>query len=192
MDSHALLQGIFLTQGLNSRMLGFLHQRAGTLPLAPAEGKGTWADLGGRNSRQRVEADRQTGEPMCPSMDLEVTREKAWISESREQSRRRQCAPRVSGFCESCAPPLPVFQDVIETGFQGFCAALGSEDLWGVKGLPSGFPWLCGPLLPGPSTPDCVRMCLALPVRPPAGRNLGRACVCSRAGVLCLCIRKTL
>ena len=32
---HALLQGIFLTQGSNLRLLGFLHQQAGSLPPAP-------------------------------------------------------------------------------------------------------------------------------------------------------------
>jgi len=31
---HALLQGIFLTQGLNPRLLRFLHWQAGSLPLA--------------------------------------------------------------------------------------------------------------------------------------------------------------
>ena len=32
---HALLQGIFLTRGLNPRLLGLLHWQAGVLPLAP-------------------------------------------------------------------------------------------------------------------------------------------------------------
>ena len=32
---HALLQGIFPTQGLNSRLLHHLHWRVGSLPLAP-------------------------------------------------------------------------------------------------------------------------------------------------------------
>ena len=32
---HALLQGIFLTQGSNPRLLGLLHWEAGSLPLAP-------------------------------------------------------------------------------------------------------------------------------------------------------------
>ena len=32
---HALLQGIFLTQGSNPRFLCFLHWQAGSLPLAP-------------------------------------------------------------------------------------------------------------------------------------------------------------
>ena len=32
---HALLQGIFLTQGLNPCLLCLLHQHAGSLPLAP-------------------------------------------------------------------------------------------------------------------------------------------------------------
>ena len=32
---HFLLQGIFLTQGLNPRLLYLLHWRAGSLPLAP-------------------------------------------------------------------------------------------------------------------------------------------------------------
>ena len=34
---HALLQGIFLTQGLNVHLLDLLHWQAGSLPLAPAE-----------------------------------------------------------------------------------------------------------------------------------------------------------
>ena len=34
---HVLLQGIFLTQGLNVHLLGFLHWQAGSLPLAPPE-----------------------------------------------------------------------------------------------------------------------------------------------------------
>ena len=34
-DGHALLQGIFLTQGSNPSLLGFLHWQAGSLPLAP-------------------------------------------------------------------------------------------------------------------------------------------------------------
>ena len=32
---HFLLQGIFPTQGLNLRLLGLLHWRVGSLPLAP-------------------------------------------------------------------------------------------------------------------------------------------------------------
>ena len=32
---HALLQGIFLTQGSNPRLLCLLHWEAGSLPLAP-------------------------------------------------------------------------------------------------------------------------------------------------------------
>ena len=35
MGCHALLQGIFLTQGSNSRLLCLLHWQAGSLPLAP-------------------------------------------------------------------------------------------------------------------------------------------------------------
>ena len=33
--SHVLLQGIFLTQGLNPRLLCFLHWWVGSLPLEP-------------------------------------------------------------------------------------------------------------------------------------------------------------
>ena len=36
MDCHALLQGIFLTQGSNPRLLQLLHWQAGSLPLAPS------------------------------------------------------------------------------------------------------------------------------------------------------------
>ena len=32
---HALLQGIFPTQGLNPSLLGLLHWQAGSLPLVP-------------------------------------------------------------------------------------------------------------------------------------------------------------
>ena len=32
---HILLQGVFLTQGLNPRLLHLLHWQAGSLPLAP-------------------------------------------------------------------------------------------------------------------------------------------------------------
>ena len=32
---HALLQGIFPTQGLNSHLLGLLHWQVGSLPLVP-------------------------------------------------------------------------------------------------------------------------------------------------------------
>ena len=35
MDYHALLQGIFQTQGLNPLPLSLLHWQAGSLPLAP-------------------------------------------------------------------------------------------------------------------------------------------------------------
>ena len=35
MGCHAHLQGIFLTQGLNLRLLCLLHWQAGSLPLAP-------------------------------------------------------------------------------------------------------------------------------------------------------------
>ena len=35
MGYHFLLQGIFLTQGLNPRLLRLLHWQAGSLPLAP-------------------------------------------------------------------------------------------------------------------------------------------------------------
>ena len=34
---YSLLQGIFLTQGLNLRLLHLLHWQAGSLPLAPSE-----------------------------------------------------------------------------------------------------------------------------------------------------------
>ena len=34
-DCHALLQGIFPTQGMNSRLLHNLHWETGSLPLAP-------------------------------------------------------------------------------------------------------------------------------------------------------------
>ena len=36
MGCHALLQGIFLTQGLNLHLQRLLHWQAGSLPLAPA------------------------------------------------------------------------------------------------------------------------------------------------------------
>ena len=36
MGCHALLQGIFLTQGSNPRLLSLLHWQAGSLPLAPS------------------------------------------------------------------------------------------------------------------------------------------------------------
>ena len=32
---HAVLEGIFLTQGLNSHLLRFLHWQAGSLPIVP-------------------------------------------------------------------------------------------------------------------------------------------------------------
>ena len=35
MDSHAFLQGIFLTQGWNPGLLSLLHWQASSLPLAP-------------------------------------------------------------------------------------------------------------------------------------------------------------
>ena len=35
MGGHALLLGIFLTQGWNLRLLRLLHLQAGSLPLAP-------------------------------------------------------------------------------------------------------------------------------------------------------------
>ena len=35
MDCHALLQGIFLTQGLNPSLLCLLHLQVGSLSLAP-------------------------------------------------------------------------------------------------------------------------------------------------------------
>ena len=69
-DCHARLQGIFLTQGSNLCLLGFLHRWAGSLPLVPAEGEGARADLRGRNSKQRVEADRQRGELTCTTRAL--------------------------------------------------------------------------------------------------------------------------
>jgi len=34
-DCHFLLQGMFLTQGLNPRLRHLLHWQAGSLPLAP-------------------------------------------------------------------------------------------------------------------------------------------------------------
>ena len=37
MGCHALLQGIFLTQGLNPSLLCFLHWQAGSLPLGSPE-----------------------------------------------------------------------------------------------------------------------------------------------------------
>ena len=41
---HALLQGIFLTQGSNPRLLSLLHWQAGSLPLGPP-GKPKEAEL---------------------------------------------------------------------------------------------------------------------------------------------------
>ena len=38
---HALLQGIFSTQGSNPRLLSFLHWQAGSLPLMPPESRPT-------------------------------------------------------------------------------------------------------------------------------------------------------
>ena len=35
----ALFQGMFLTLGLNSHLLGFLHWQEGSLPLGPTSGK---------------------------------------------------------------------------------------------------------------------------------------------------------
>ena len=191
-DCHARLQGIFLTQGSNLCLLGFLHRWAGSLPLVPAEGEGARADLRGRNSKQRVEADRQRGELTCTTRALKSQGRKHGFPKAERRADIISVLHVCLGFVNLARFPLSVFQDVIETGFQGFHAALGSEDLWGVKGLPTGFPWLCGPLLSGPSTPDHVWTCLALPVRSPSGRNSGRACVCSGACVLCLLIRKTL
>ena len=47
-SGHALLQGIFLTQGLNLCLLSFLHWQAGSLPLAPPRSPkvrgGKWQD----------------------------------------------------------------------------------------------------------------------------------------------------
>ena len=48
-DCHTLLQGIFLTQGLNLRLPCLLHWQAGSLPLAPP-GK----PLAKGNSHQRA------------------------------------------------------------------------------------------------------------------------------------------
>ena len=42
---HALLQGIFLTQGLNLRLLCLLHWQASSLPLALPEKAGSTFDF---------------------------------------------------------------------------------------------------------------------------------------------------
>ena len=47
MGCHALLQGVFLTQGLNPRLFCLLHWQTGSLPLVPT-GKpqaGLWCGL---------------------------------------------------------------------------------------------------------------------------------------------------
>ena len=47
-ECHALLQGIFLTQGSNLHLLCLLHWQAGSLPLAPS-GKPLWHFIGCSN-----------------------------------------------------------------------------------------------------------------------------------------------
>ena len=42
MGCHALFQGIFQTQGLNPRLLCFLHWQVGSLPLVPPGKPGKW------------------------------------------------------------------------------------------------------------------------------------------------------
>ena len=42
MGCHALLQGIFLTQGLNLCLLSLLHWQPGSLSLVPLGKQGTW------------------------------------------------------------------------------------------------------------------------------------------------------
>ena len=46
MDCHALLQGIFLTQGSNPRLLPLLHWHMGSLPLAPPGKPTVWIGEG--------------------------------------------------------------------------------------------------------------------------------------------------
>ena len=71
--------------------------RGGGGPGRPA-GEELHTEGRGRQTERRARVHKQ---------GLEVTREQAWISESREKSRHHQCAPRVSGLCESCAFPPP-------------------------------------------------------------------------------------
>ena len=53
-DCHALLQGIFPTQGLNPRLLHLLHQQAGCLPLVPP-GKPGLQSMGSQRVRHSWE-----------------------------------------------------------------------------------------------------------------------------------------
>ena len=51
---HALLQGVFLTQILNLRLLYLLHWQAGSLPLVPP-GKPVWITLKGHVCCRRID-----------------------------------------------------------------------------------------------------------------------------------------
>ena len=53
-DCHALLQGIFPTQGLNPHLLHLLHQQAGCLPLVPP-GKPGLQSMGSQRVRHSWE-----------------------------------------------------------------------------------------------------------------------------------------
>ena len=65
---HALLQGIFLTQILNLRLLYLLHWQAGSLPLVPP-GKPVWITLKGHVCCRRIDMfacmGRQIWVPNC-------------------------------------------------------------------------------------------------------------------------------
>ena len=56
---HALLQGIFATQGLNLRLSGLLHWQAGSLPLVPL-GKPTDEDTESQSSKGLPAPSRNT------------------------------------------------------------------------------------------------------------------------------------
>ena len=65
MDCHALLQGIFLTQGSNLSLLCLLHWQAVSLPLAPP-GKSQRCNAD-RDNPQRM-GDRHDGRILVPKL----------------------------------------------------------------------------------------------------------------------------
>lgn len=143
--------------------------------------EGAWEKLQGRNSKEWVEANRQREELACRSKDLEGTKEKGGFPKTERRVDTISVLQVWLGFVNfACFLPPGLSHCVPGCHRNRLSGVLCSSRFRGSLGNEGAAQWVplaLWPLLPGPSTLDCVRTFLALPVRPPSGRNLGRACV---------------
>ena len=99
--------GDLLDSGIEPVSLGFFALLGGFFTTSASRGGGGPGRPAGEELQTEGRGRQTERRAHVHNKGLEVMREKVWISESREKSRHHQCAPRVSGFCESCMFPSP-------------------------------------------------------------------------------------